>query len=101
MTVTCHATVCVRVQHNQFRKSVQNGNSAGLPPQLVGRIERIVALLDVAMNPSDLNGLPGLDLHPLRGQLQGFWSVRVSGNWRIIFRLEGTEVVDVDLLDYH
>jgi toxin HigB-1 len=44
---------------------------------------------------------PGYALHPLRGDLAGFWSVRVSGNWRVIFRFEDGHAVDVDLVDYH
>ena len=40
-------------------------------------------------------------LHPLTGSLRGFWSVRVSGNWRVIFRLEDGHAHDVDLIDYH
>ena len=44
---------------------------------------------------------PGLRLHQLAGDLKGYWSVTVSGNWRIIFRFEGADVVDVDLVDYH
>ena len=45
--------------------------------------------------------LPGLKLHPLKGNLKGYWSVCVTGNWRIIFRFEGIHVFDVDLVDYH
>ena len=45
--------------------------------------------------------LPGFQLHPLRGNLAGFWAVSVSGNWRIIFRFEAGNVRDVDLVDYH
>ena len=44
---------------------------------------------------------PGFRLHPLRGEYQGHWSVAVSGNWRIVFRFEAGEAVDVDLIDYH
>jgi proteic killer suppression protein len=46
-------------------------------------------------------GLPGLDLHPLKGELTGFWSVSVSGNWRVIFGFDGNNATDVDYLDYH
>jgi proteic killer suppression protein len=46
-------------------------------------------------------GLPGLHLHALKGDLSGYWSVSVSGNWRIIFRFEGIDAVDVDYVDYH
>jgi len=44
---------------------------------------------------------PGSDLHPMKGDLQGFWSVKVSGNWRIIFRFEKGDAFDVDYADYH
>ena len=46
-------------------------------------------------------GLPGFRLHPLKGDLAGFWAVSVSSNWRLIFRFEGEDACDVDLIDYH
>jgi proteic killer suppression protein len=45
--------------------------------------------------------LPGWRLHPLKGELKGLWSVWVNANWRIIFRFDGKDAVDVDLVDYH
>lgn len=45
--------------------------------------------------------VPGWRLHPLRGQLAGFWAVDVSRNQRIVFRFEGVDATDVDMLDYH
>jgi len=45
--------------------------------------------------------LPGLRLHPLKGRRKGAWAVDVSGNWRVVFRFEGNDAVDVDYLDYH
>ena len=45
--------------------------------------------------------LPGLRLHSLKGRLKGAWAVDVSGNWRVVFRFEGKEAVDVDYVDYH
>ena len=50
--------------------------------------------------PSDMD-LPGYRLDPLRGKFAGFWSVTVSANWRIVFRFDGSDVRDVDLVDYH
>ncbi len=44
---------------------------------------------------------PGLRLHPLTGDMKGFWSVTVSANWRIIFRFEDLDACDIDLVDYH
>ncbi len=67
---------------------------------MVDTVEEILGLLDVAESPRDM-GLPGYRLQPLKGDLKGLWSVTVSGNWRIMFRFEGTDVYDIDLVDYH
>ena len=44
---------------------------------------------------------PGWRLHPLKGDLKGFWSVTITGNWRLIFRFEDGDAFDLDLVDYH
>ena len=59
----------------------------------------LTALQDVR-SPRNLD-LPGWRLHQLKGDRRGQWSVRVSGNWRIVFRFADGEAVDVDLIDYH
>jgi proteic killer suppression protein len=64
------------------------------------KVRRILTALDNARVPEDMN-LSGLGLHALRGDLKGFWSVTVSRNWRIVFRLDDGSVHDVDLIDYH
>jgi proteic killer suppression protein len=46
-------------------------------------------------------GYPNSGLHPLKGRLQGHWAVAVSGNWRVVFRFEAGDAVDVDYVDYH
>lgn len=79
-----------------YEKGVAKGLSAGMAP----KIERILARLDVAAGPETMS-LPGYRLHPLKGDLNGYWSLWVSGNWRIIFRHDGGDVFDVDLVDYH
>lgn len=60
----------------------------------------MLARLSRASKPENLD-LPGWRLHPLKGNLSGFWSVTVNANWRIIFRFEGADVTDVDYVDYH
>ena len=64
------------------------------------RIQEILTLLNVASATKDVDQ-PGYRLHPLSGNLAGFWSVTVSRNWRIIFRFDDGNVTDVDLVDYH
>ncbi len=69
-------------------------------PDHTAKIERILARLEEASEVGNMD-LPGFRLHPLKGDLAGFWSVTVSGNWRIVFRFEGGNASDIDLLDYH
>ena len=90
----------MRFRHKGLRRLYERGDRRLLPSRRVSKIERILARLDVATEPADMN-LPGFGLHPLRGNLDGFWAVSVSGNWRIIFRFEAGNVRDVDLVDYH
>jgi proteic killer suppression protein len=71
-----------------------------LNPQHADKIARTLARLDVATRPEQLD-LPGFRLHPLKGELAGYWSITVRANWRIIFRFEEGDATDVDLVDYH
>ncbi len=67
---------------------------------MLDRIENILAKLDTSNVPEKMD-LPGFRLHPLKGDLRGFWAVTVRANWRIVWRFEGEDAVDVDLIDYH
>jgi proteic killer suppression protein len=68
---------------------------------MADRIRIRLLVLDDATTVSDLN-IQGYGLHQLKGQRKGEWSVRVSGNWRIVFRMDTPgEVTVVDLEDYH
>lgn len=87
-------------RHKGLKRFYEKESARGLPADMVNKIARILARLDVAAGPEMMN-LPGLNLHPLKGELKGFWSVWVTGNWRIIFRFDGGHVFDVDLVDYH
>jgi len=66
----------------------------------VDTVQEILTVLDEAATPQALN-LPGYRPHLLKGDLQGFWSVTVRANWRVMFRFEGNDAFDVELIDYH
>ena len=66
----------------------------------INKIKMILTLLDNAINIEDMN-FPGSALHSLKGDLAGFWAVKVNGNYRIIFRFENENAFDVDYIDYH
>jgi proteic killer suppression protein len=87
-------------KHKGLKKLFETGNHKGVNPDHVKRLRLILARLDASHNSDDMN-LPGLNLHPLYGDLKGFWAVTVSGNWRVIFRFESSNVFDVDYDDYH
>jgi proteic killer suppression protein len=88
------------IKHRGLRRLYEDDDSSGVLSQHVGKIRRILLALDQAGEIRALD-LPGFRLHPLKGDLKGFWSITVSGNWRIIFRFEQGDAFDVDLVDYH
>jgi len=90
----------VGFRHAGLRRLFEKGDGRRISPALKPRIERVLARLDEASEPGDMN-LPGFRLHLLRGDLADRWAVSISGNWRIVFRFEGRDVTDVDLVDYH
>lgn len=66
----------------------------------VPKLRLILAALDAAEAPSDVD-IAGWRLHPLKGARRGEWSVWVSGNWRVTFRFDKNNVIDVNYEDYH
>lgn len=87
-------------RHKGLQKCYQSGSKAGIQAKHAGKIRLILARLDAAQDPKDMN-LPGLRLHQLGGEFSSFYAVDVSGNWRIVFRFQDQDVHDVDYLDYH
>ena len=87
-------------RHRGLRRLFLRGDRKQVRPDQWNRIEDILARLNVVDRAEEV-ALPGYRLHPLKGDLQGFWSVAVSGNWRIIFRFEDGDAYEVDLIDYH
>ena len=97
-TYSCRVIKSFR--HRGLRRLYERAEAGGIRADQLGRIRAVVAHLDVAAKATDLD-LPGYRLHALKGDLKGFWSVTISGNWRIIFRFDDGHASDVDLTDYH
>ena len=87
-------------RHKGLRRFWESGDTRGISGDLAARLNRRLDDLDAATKPDDLY-IPGYRLHPLTGERSGSWSIRVSGNWRLVFRFHDGEAVDVDLVDYH
>jgi len=87
-------------RHRGLKRFYEKNDRSGLRADMVEKIETILTILDAATGPEGID-LPGLRLHQLKGDLKGFWSVTIRANWRIIFRFEGGNATDVELIDYH
>ena len=87
-------------KHRGLKRLYERGDRGGIRPDLGDTVQEILTVLDKAAKPEALN-LPGYRLHPLKGDLKGFWSVTVRANWRIMFRFEEGAAFDVELIDYH
>lgn len=75
------------------------GDASKLPVQNVGRVGRILVLLNAATKPEDMN-LPGYRFHGLQGKPKRY-ALDASGNYRVTFGWEGEDAIEVDLEDYH
>lgn len=98
-----HFTLALLIRsfkHRGLKRLYERGDGSGIRFDLLPKVERILTVLDSAATPQALD-LPGYRLHPLKGDLKGFWAVAVRANWRIVFRFEAEDAFDVELTDYH
>ena len=89
-----------KFKHKGLKRLFESGVSSGVDPQHVDRIRKILALLETAETLEDMD-LPGLGLHPLKGNRKGTWAVKVGGNWRITFKMKNGDAYDLNYEDYH
>lgn len=87
-------------RHRGLERFFTRSDYRGIPAQFADRLMRMLDRLDTATRPEDMR-LPGYRFHRLQGQRRGGYAVSVSGNWRLTFRFEGQDAVDVNLEDYH
>lgn len=87
-------------EHKGLEEFFRTGSKAGIQPHHANRLRLQLTMLDKAREPKDMNA-PGWRLHGLGGDLAGFYSVTVNGNWRVTFRFDNGDAVLVDYQDYH
>jgi len=88
------------VRHKGLKLLFQDDDSSGVNPEHVGKLRDILATLHAASTVVHMD-LPAFRLHPLKGQMKGFWAVTVRANWRVIFRFAEGHAEEVDDVDYH
>jgi len=86
--------------HKGLEDFFYEGSTRGIQAQHADRLRRRLDRLESAFDVRDMD-VAGYYLHPLKRELKGHWSVRVSGNWRLTFRFEEGNAYVVDYQDYH
>lgn len=88
------------IRHKGLKRLHEDNEARGVTSGHAEKLRDILARLDASSRVADMD-LPGLRLHPLKGTRKGFWAVTVRANWRVIFRFDRGEALDVDYVDYH
>lgn len=89
-------------KHKGLKKYWTKDDASKIPSEMVDKIRIILDLLDnVEEVPQDFEPFKFLRIHPLKGELKGFWSLNVTANFRIIFKFKNNNCYDIDLLDTH
>lgn len=89
------------VRHRGLRRLFEEGKASGLSAQLAGNIRNILGFLQDMESAKELHAVPTWKAHQLAGGRKGTWSLFVSKNWRITFRIDEAEIIDLDYEDYH
>jgi len=88
------------IRHKGLKRLHEDDDPRGVIGEHAEKLRDILARLDAASAAADMD-LPGFRLHPLKGELKGFWAVTVRANWRVIFRFADRDALDVDYVDYN
>lgn len=89
------------IKHRGLRRLIEHNDLHEIRGDLVNRTRNILTALIAADGMEGVQGPPGWRIHQLTGNRAGTWSLSVSGNWRITFEIEGGEIINLDLEDYH
>ena len=90
------------IRHKALRRFAETGSSRGLPAGSVDRLRRMLAYIDAIETAEELRVPPNFGAHQLTGDRKGLWSLTVTKNWRMVFRVNRANAIeDMDLEDYH
>jgi proteic killer suppression protein len=89
--------------HKGLKRLYEEGDVRGVPPETVDKLRKMLVFLDEMEDPEELRSLPTWKAHLLSGNRKGFWSLHVTANRRLTFRIDAKErgVCDLNLEDYH
>ena len=87
--------------HKGLVRLYNDDQTRGLPPATVVKLRDMLLFLEAMATESELRALKLWKAHRLSGARKGTWSLHVTANWRLTFRIEKDEIRDVNLEDYH
>jgi proteic killer suppression protein len=89
--------------HKGLKRLYEEDSVKGVPPDTVEKLRKILAYLDNIEDPEELRVLSAWKLHTLTGDRKGIWSLSVTRNLRLTFRIDSArrEIRDLNLEDYH
>ena len=87
-------------RHKGLKRLYETGSVSGVQTAHRNRLRMLLVALDTAQEIGDM-GIPGFNLHPLKGKQKGRWAVSVTGNWRVTFEFREGHAYILDYEDYH
>ena len=100
MRYALQCNMIVGFRHKGLKRLFEKNDASGIRPDLLGKVRTILAQLDQAQTIEDMR-MTSFNLHPLKGDMKGIWSVTVRANWRIVFSFADGDADDAELIDYH
>jgi len=88
------------ITHKGLRKFYEEGDTALLGNRYLIKLEMIMSAIDAITEEKDIIAL-GKNIHKLKGNYEGYWSLNITGNLRMIFKFEKQNILNIDLVDYH
>jgi toxin HigB-1 len=88
-------------RHKGLERFFIDGDPKGLPAAAIDKLRRMLTFLANMASANELHSIPAWKAHPLKGNRKGSWSLFVTRNWRLTFRIDRDEICDINLEDYH
>ncbi len=89
------------IAHKGLRRLYEENSSKGLSADTVDKLRKMLTFLEAMQDAEELRALPTWKAHVLTSDRKGTWSLHVTRNWRMTFRIEDDEIIDINLEDYH
>lgn len=91
------------VLHKGLRRFIEDDDRSGIQAAVAEKLRRMISFLQDMQKETELKAVPSWKAHQLTGSRRGTWSLFVTKNWRLTFRIDRNEIeiIDLDYEDYH